>query len=455
MKNPNTSGIGSRVLLGWLLFIVIALTAACSSSNKESVPTAFQLTPLPVNVTLTEGDALGVSVPLSVTREDEHTAPILLSIEGETSEDEALITTGFNSSVILAGNDTSELVLSLDIADLPILAHQRRFNLMANDGIDTHEVTLVVNVVPVNAPDVYLLIGQSNMVGFSLDGTKNATLGGPDAPNSRIRQLNVTPNDQNNIFIDQVNFTSVGDNVGTPRITTAEDPLHVGLDPDSTTGKNHEYIGLGLSFAKAALPNTSKQIILVPAAWSGSAFCAPDANGPPGQWNAQPTDNPALGNTWLFDRAVTRTNIAIQETGGILRGILWHQGESDINETACVQSYAANLERMVQQLRLSITPDARGGDLRRNDSNIPFVAGTMSKGVDERDDLSQFSPQKQEIDNAHRSLPTAHTSFSNHDDLVPANGYPCGNTSCIHFGAEALREMGARYYEALLRAANQ
>jgi len=106
-------------------------------------------------------------------------------------------------------------------------------------------------------------------------------------------------------------------------------------------------------------------------------------------------------------------------------------------------------------MRLSIMPDARGGDFRRNDSNIPFVVGSLSRGIDERDDLSQFPPPKQLIDGAHRNLPNIipHTAFSNHDDLVPANGFPCGNTSCIHFGAEALREMGNRYYSALLRAA--
>jgi hypothetical protein len=211
-----------------------------------------------------------------------------------------------------------------------------------------------------------------------------------------------------------------------------------------------------LSFAKSALNNTSREIILVPAAWSGSAFCAPEINGPPGQWNAGPTTDRALGNTWLFDRAVTRANLALQETRGILRGILWHQGESDSN-AACAPSYAANLERLVRELRMQINTDARGGELRRADSNIPFILGSMSVGADETEDLSVFPADKQLVDNAHRNLEnvTAFTAFSNHDDLTPANGYPCGNTSCIHFGAEALREMGSRYYAALLRAANQ
>jgi len=124
-----------------------------------------------------------------------------------------------------------------------------------------------------------------------------------------------------------------------------------------------------------------------------------------GQWNAQPSpDDDALGNTLLFDRAVERTNIALDQTGGVLRGILWHQGESDANGS-CAGSYLANLERLAKELRLQINVDARGGDLRRGDANIPFILGTMSRGSDENGDLSVFYPDKQIIDDAHKLLP--------------------------------------------------
>ncbi len=421
----------------------------------RSTPSDFKLMLPQETLVLVEGSAAGLIIPLELSRQNDHVTPVQLNIAGVSSTDEAFLTSNFSQLSLIPNSDNSQLVLSLAIADLPILAQQRQFRLSASDGMTSHEITLSISIVPVNAPDVYLLVGQSNMVGFSEDGTRRASAGEPDEPNPRIRQLNVSENDQFDIFLEQADFTSPNVNADTPRITTAEDPLHVPLDPDSSNGKALDYIGLGLSFAKAALPNTSREIVLVPAAWSGSAFCANDI-GPPGQWNAQTSFDAALGNTWLFDRAVTRANMALQESGGILRGILWHQGESDSNDT-CAQSYAANLEQLVQQLRVSISADARGAALRSADSNIPFITGTMSLGIDSRDDLSQFSAAKQIIDNAHRNLPnvTAFSALSNHDDLVPANGYPCGNTSCIHFGAEALREMGSRYYAALLRAATQ
>jgi hypothetical protein len=381
-----------------------------------------------------------------------------LSISGLSDADAAFLSSSLTPLTLTPSEDQSEIVLTLAIADLPLLPQQRDFIITASDGVDSDEMRVSVNVQPVDAPDVYLLVGQSNMVGFSGEDregehTKMAYTGGLDEPDPRIRQLNVTPNDRTTRFTDAAAFTSAAANVAAPAITTAEDPLHIPLDPYNGPGKKDTYIGLGLSFAKRALQDTSREIILVPAAWSGSSFCVnPDA--PNGQWNAGPTSDPYLGNTWLFDRAVTRANLALQETGGILRGILWHQGESDANER-CAPSYQQNLERLVAELRKRIVADRRGSELRQDDANIPFVVGTMSRGNDERGNLSDFPASKRQIDSVHRELPlrVPHTALSNHDDLTPANGYPCGNTTCVHFGAGALREMGHRYYEALLDAA--
>lgn len=455
------SAVQARFPVGAVLRAV-TLTATlfllgCSSDEIKSptdpAPTGdFELRSIPDNLTLVEGDTNGLQVPVALSRKNGHSSPVTLSLSGATDADMAFVKSSFSRLTLTPTADQSQAILTLDIADLPIQAQQREFVLIANDGTDEDRTIIRVNVEPVDAPDVYLLVGQSNMVGFSGDGTRQALAGGADEPHPRITQLNVSKNDRQQIFVNQSDFTSNTVNVVPPSIVTAEDPLHVPLDPANTSGKDLEYIGLGLSFAKRALPDTSRNIVLVPAAWSGSAFC--DGTGPNGQWNADPVSNPALGNTWLFDRAVTRANLALAETGGILRGILWHQGESDSNEN-CGALYADNLENLIRSLRTDIMPDRRGSAMRQADSNIPFVIGTMSKGADERGDLSTFSPSKQLVDDAHRTLPTQlpHVGLSIHDDLTPANGYFCGNTTCVHFGPAALREMGSRYYDALRRAA--
>ena len=61
------------------------------------------------------------------------------------------------------------------------------------------------------------------------------------------------------------------------------------------------------------------------------------------------------------------------------------------------------------------------------------------------------------MDSVHRNIASlvSHGEVVLTDDLLPGNGYPCGEASCVHFGAEALREMGSRSFDALLRAGTE
>jgi len=204
--------------------------------------------------------------------------------------------------------------------------------------------------------------------------------------------------------------------------------------------------GLGLSFAKAALPNTSNDIILVPAAWSARGFCGNDD--PELAWNAVETDEQALGGTLLADRAITRLNTALQDTGGILR----HQGEADSNNTVCAGRYENNVISLANRIKREAFEDARGQGARGDNASVPFILGTMSKGNDERGSFSPFSDTKQRVDNAHRNLPNIlpASDIATAGDLVPP-AFPCDQSSCIHFGAAAYRELRLRYYQALQR----
>ena len=423
------------------------------NAGEPPVQAPFTLSIAQGAYNLQEGNQAGLDIPVTLTRDDTATAtPITLEFSAANATDGQGVIALFSPQSLGVEESSSTLNLQLAIGVLPIQSGQRQFTITASDGISSSTASVTVAVSPVVRDDVYLLLGQSNMVGFSEEDAKQAGPGGLDERDLRIRQANVKPNDRT-LYPSAASYVDTTTDFRSPAFVLAEDPLHDPVDPN-TLAKEGTRIGLPLSFAKAALSSTTRNIVLVPAAWASSGFCA--SAEAQGNWNALPVTVPELGNTLLFDRALARVNKTLQDTGGILRGILWHQGESDSNEE-CAEFYAQNLALLVSELRARIIEDARGGDARGPMANIPFVVGTMSRGADERGDFSNFSANKTIVDNVHRSIASL-VPFSEvvlNDDLVPANGYPCGEGSCIHFGSEALREMGLRSYDALLRAAGE
>ena len=385
-------------------------------------------------------------VPLRVTagnqaQLDGNDEPVVLSLQ--TAFDDSLnqLQYRFEPATLSAGQTSSQLFISLPVAMAPVLPRNLELRISATQSGATVQQTVLLVIAPVDAPDVYLLAGQSNMIGSSNAGVKDAIAGGLDETHPRIRQLNVVQNDRQ-IFNRDSAFTSARVNLASPMFVVAEDPLHhprVRWRDD----KGGTRIGLGLSFAKALLPHTSQDILLVPAAWSGSGFCA--APGDPG-WNAADSVDPALGGTLLLDRALTRLNIALRESGGVFRGILWHQGEADSNNLVCASLYRRNLQQLVEKIRAQAVVDRRGASARGPQAPIPFVAGTMSKAGE----FAHFGVVKDRVDTTHRLIAqlVPWSGFVNSDDLVPP-AYSCGSNSCVHFGAAALREMGVRYAKAL------
>ena len=399
-------------------------------------------------LTLIEGDSSGASIMLSVNRLLDEKRPVTLSLVGDSARETTELIHQFSSSVLNSNESGSVLMLRLDVGVAPLIFHERRFEIVADDGVSRTSTELIIDVTPTSAPDVYLLIGQSNMEGYSELGSKEQFPGGQDERVERIQQLNVQPN-SHSIFATDASFTDEGVNVFTPQFVIAEDPLH---EPRyiSVDGKGATFAGLGLTFAKQALTQSTATTYLVPSAWGATGFCA-NSNGNLA-WNAEPTTEEFLGGTLLADRAMTRLNMTLRETGGILRGILWHQGGADSNNPDCARTYAENLAKLVKRLRRDARQDMRGSQARGDDALIPFIVATQSRGDDSRANFSTFNPSKREVDAVHRTVESivAFSDFVNNDDLVPPQ-HPCGQVSCVHFGASALREQGRRFYAALKR----
>ena len=414
-------------------------------TDTTSVHT-FELSVDEDRVLLDEGDSEGATVVIEVSPDGDER--IDLMVDPQTSSDGQGIEIALSRPSLDSENPSTTVSFTMPVGMQPQLDDQRTFVISATSGEEVEIETVTLDISPLSAPDVYLLIGQSNMVGSSEEGARQITPGGADEQNSRIWQLNVTHNDVN-LFARPADFVSVDRLAVEPRFVQAQDPLHEPLRVSSDE-KGGTKVGSGMSFARAALSDTTQPIYLVPAAWGASGFC--DVLDDELAWNAEASSNTALGGTGLLDRAIARLNLTLQNTDGVFRGILWHQGEADSGRSACAESYAQNLALMVERIRAEASEDARGESARGREAPIPFIVGTMSKGEDSRGDFSRWSEAKEQVDAVHRQVADLipYADWVNNDDLVPS-AYPCGSGSCVHFGSLAIREMGQRYYQALER----
>lgn len=160
-------------------------------------------------------------------------------------------------------------------------------------------VALAALVGNLEARDLYLLIGQSNMAG------RGAVTDANRLPSDRV-----------------VKFTA------DEQWVEGVEPIHYDR---KTVGA-----GPGLAFARVlADADATVEIGLVPCAEGGS---------PLSRW--QPGAD-------LYTNAVARMKAALA-TGGRLRGILWHQGEADSWTKECASTYGVRLTNMVTRLRAEL-----------------------------------------------------------------------------------------------------
>jgi hypothetical protein len=171
---------------------------------------------------------------------------------------------------------------------------------------------------PASQPDaqfhLYLLIGQSNMAGR-----------GPVDDESKVPHPRVLMLNKNRAWV------------------PATDPLHF--------DKPVAGVGPGFAFGKQmAEDNPKVRIGLIPCAVGGTSISA---------WAPGREDKST--HTHPYDDMLERARAAMQ--AGVLKGILWHQGESDLKNGG----YGRRLAELIERLRKDLSaPD------------VPFVASELS-----------------------------------------------------------------------------
>ncbi len=227
---------------------------------------------------------------------------------------------------------------------------------------------------------LFLLVGQSNMAGRGVVEAQDKEV------NPRVLMLNKEG-----------------------QWVPAVDPLHF--------DKPAAGVGLGKTFGEIiAKANPGATIGLIPCAVGGS---------PIDSWKPGVFYPPTKSYPW--DDMVKRVELALP--AGTLKGILWHQGESD-STAELAPAYAAKMHDLIKRLRALVKlPE------------VPFIAGQMGKFDD-----SPWTREKISVDQVHLGLPkqVPHTAF------VTAQGLNHKGDK-VHFDAAAYRELGKRYAAAFLQ----
>lgn len=174
-------------------------------------------------------------------------------------------------------------------------------------------------------------------------------------------------------------------------------------------------VGPGYAFGRAMAERfPDVRIGLIPTAVGGSSIRA----WIPGGLHEQTQSHP-------WDDALERIKHVRETTGGELKGIIWHQGESDSADYH--DEYAAAIADLIVRFRTAL--DA---------PSLPFVAGQMGAFYVDK------HPGAEVVNAAIAALPekVEHTAFVSAEGTVHKGDE-------VHFDSASARLMGERYAEAM------
>ncbi|XP_077231523.1 putative carbohydrate esterase At4g34215 [Tasmannia lanceolata] len=254
--------------------------------------------------------------------------------------------------------------------------------IVASEGLDSFQIQ------PMKLQDqtgvekhIFLLAGQSNMAGRGgvIGGKWDGVVPPECQPDPSIQRLN-----------------------SRLQWEEAHEPLHAGIDVNKTCG-----VGPGMAFANAIRTSGSiKGVVgLVPCAIGGTKIS---------KW-AQGTP--------LYENMVQRAKESLK-AGGTIRALLWYQGETDTILASDADSYKANMEQLIANLR---------SDLQS--PNLPVIQVALASGEGPFIDMVREAQLGIKLPNV---------------SVVDAKGLPLKNDH-LHLTTEAEVKVGKMLADAFLK----
>jgi len=178
----------------------------------------------------------------------------------------------------------------------------------------------------------------------------------------------------------------------------AVEPLH--------TDKESAGVGLGMSFAfELTKKYPESKIGLVPCAFGGT---------PLSRW---------IPGADLYENAVATTKQAL--SGGALKGILWHQGESDASDQNDSSTYGQRFSGMIAGLREEFSAH-----------DVPVITGELGEFLTQHEGCEYFTVVNDTFNGLVETLSLYRCASSAGLKAKEDN---------VHFDAASLREFGRRY----------
>ena len=229
---------------------------------------------------------------------------------------------------------------------------------------------------------VFIMAGQSNMAGRGVVEPEDTI------PDKRVLSINRNG-----------------------EIIIAKEPLHF-YEPERTG------LDCGLSFAKALITKIpdSVSVLIIPTAVGGSSIR---------QW----LGDSAFRNVKLFSNFVSKVEIA--KRNGVIKGILWHQGESDANEIN-IPLHKQRLHLLFSKFRIVV-----------GNNELPILLG----------ELGSFSGNRDNFNLINKSIHEFAAEDKNSSVILTGDLKDKGDQ--LHFNSEGLRTMGKRFAEAWLKKFNR